>query len=120
MDEIWARAAVVFGLLATAGVVVALLRYRARTTPRRLDVSRLGPGIHFFSSQSCSTCSSARGKLSSVLGADGYVEHTWEDDPRLFDELGIHEVPAVALVDDGGRGRLFPGQPDRALAVLGP
>ncbi|MGH3649714.1 MAG: hypothetical protein ACRDU9_03320, partial [Acidimicrobiia bacterium] len=57
----------------------------------------------------------ARRKLDAFLGEGGYREMAWEREPVRFDELGIDSVPAVLVVGEGGRGRLYPGQPDRAL-----
>lgn len=53
--------------------------------------------------------------MVAALGETGFTEYVWEDDPGVFSELGIDAVPAVLVVGEDGRGRLYPGQPDRAL-----
>jgi hypothetical protein len=52
------------------------------------------------------------------LGQEGYTELRWEEEPSKFGEVGVDAVPAVLLVRDSGRARLFPGQPERALSEL--
>jgi hypothetical protein len=84
---------------------------------REIEVSSLASGTYFFSSATCSTCRTARRMLDEHLGPDGYTEYSWESAPEHFERLGIGEVPAT-LVVSGGRGRLYPGQPGRALDGL--
>jgi hypothetical protein len=55
-----------------------------------------------------------------ALGRDGYAEIAWEAEPGPFENLPIDTVPAVMIVDDRGRGRLYTGQPDKVLAELDP
>lgn len=115
MNEIWARVALVGGALVIVGLI-ALIRHRhVRSGVRSVAGTGLGAGVYFFSAASCATCARARAKLDSALGVKGYEEFAWESDPETFTEYGIEQVPAVMVVDDGGRGRVYLGQPDRAL-----
>jgi hypothetical protein len=115
MDEVWARAALVAGALAVAGVVVLVQRLRARPSPKTVGETGLDPGVYLFTSATCSTCAQARQTLQSALGGDRFHEFAWEEGSETFDQLGIDAVPAVLVVEPGGRGTIFPGQPDRAL-----
>jgi hypothetical protein len=115
MDEVWARAALVGGALAVAGVVVLVQRLRARPSPRTVAQTGLDPGVYLFTSASCSTCAQARQTLQTELGEDRFYEFAWEEGSETFDRLGIDAVPAVLVVESGGGGTIFPGQPDRAL-----
>lgn len=119
MDEIWARLGLVVGALAVAGCVILIQRWRARLPIRTVDVADAPPGVYFFSSSTCQTCERARAKLDARLGEDGYMEYAWEDDPGPFGDFDVDAVPAVVILEEGGRGLLYPGQPDKALSRLG-
>ena len=106
------------GALGVAAFVSWLIRRRAQQPVRHLVNVDLGSGPHFFSSTACDSCRSARRKLSEVIGADGFTEHVWEQEPGVFAALGINAVPAVLLVGADGSGTLYPGKPHRALAAL--
>lgn len=115
MDEVWARAALVVGALAVAGVVVVVQRLQARPSVRTIRATGLAPGVYLFTSATCAGCVQARQTLQAGLGEDGFGEFAWEEGSGVFDELSIEAVPAVLVVETGGRGTIFPGQPDRAL-----
>ncbi len=119
MDEIWARVGLVAGALAVAGAVILIQRWRARRSIRAVEVTDAAPGVYFFSSSTCPTCERARAKLDARLGKDGYTEYAWEEDPGPFGDFDVDAVPAVAILEEGGRGRLYPGQPEKALSRLG-
>lgn len=119
MDEIWVRLGLVVGVLAVAGCVILIQRARARRPIRTVEVAGKAPGVYFFSSSTCATCEQARDKLDARLGTNGYTEYAWEDDPGPFGDFDVDAVPAVVILEEGGRGRLYPGQPDRALSRLG-
>jgi hypothetical protein len=115
MNDLWVRLAVVAGALAVAGLIALITRRRTTAGVRTVRARDLAAGVYFFSSVTCGTCDQARTKLDSTLGADGYEEFAWERHPETFTELGVDQVPAVMVVDHGGRGRIYFGQPDRAL-----
>jgi hypothetical protein len=116
MDELWIRVLVVAGALSSALAVVLRQRWRPRGRMTVIAVTRLEPGVYFFSSAACPTCQAARKRLGDVV--DAYREFVWEDEPARFDELGIDAVPAVLVVDAVGSGRLYPGSPGRELRGL--
>ena len=115
MDEFWNRMALVGGALIVAGAVALWQRRRSRRPIRDLGELDMPRGLYFFSSASCPTCRSARRKIESAVGLDGFTEYVWEREPGLFADLEVDAVPAVLVVDELGRGRLYPGQPERAL-----
>lgn len=116
MDETWARVGFLLAVLAIAGVIVLLQRQRLRPGERALDAPDLVPGLYLFSSSTCSTCERARTRLREALGHSGFEEFSWETDSEVFIDLGIDSVPAVLVVDHGGRARLYPGDVEKALA----
>lgn len=117
MDEVWIRAAVIAAVLVLV-VGVALLRRRSLHSPRSVRAESLGPGVYFFASATCQTCDRAREKLDHRLGEDGYTEFNWAENTDLFEELEVSAVPSVLVVAEGGAGRLYPGQPERALRAI--
>lgn len=119
MDEIWARAGLVIGALAVAACVTLIQRWRTRRPIRAVDIAGTAPGVYFFSSSTCPTCERAREKLNARLGKHGYTEYAWENDPERFADFDVDAVPTVVILEEGGHGRLYPGQPDKALSRLG-
>ena len=120
MDEVWARLGLIAGALLVALVVTLVLRARARGAPQRLESTGLEAGIYYFSSASCPDCRSVRRKLTEALGESGFLEFNWEQQPGVFHDLSVDAVPATLVVNTDGSGTLYPGQPDRALATVGP
>jgi hypothetical protein len=118
MDDVWARAGLITAVLGVAGVLVALLQRRSRRPVREVFSTSLAPGVYFFSSESCPSCDQARGKLDSSFGPDGYRELIWEHEPGPFTDLEVDAVPAVIVFQESGRGRLYPGQPERAITAM--
>ncbi len=119
MDEVWARVGLVIGALAVAACVILIQRWRTRRPVRTVEVADAAPGVYFFSSSTCATCEQAREKLDARLGEDAYTEYAWENDPGPFADFDVDAVPSVVVLEEGGRGRLYPGQPDKALSRLG-
>lgn len=115
MDEIWIRLSLIAGALLIAGMATMLLRRRAGAHRRQIPNTGLAVGIYLFSSSPCLTCRTAREKLKDRVGETGFEEFVWEQEPGLFSELGVDVVPAVLVVEENGSGKLYPGQPDRAL-----
>lgn len=116
MDEVWVRIGLVVAALAVAGLIVLIWRRGVRIPEREIEAPNLDPGLYFFSSGSCSTCESARDELIARAGEGGFEEYVWEREPQIFTDLGIDAVPAVLVMKEGGRGRLYPGQVRKALA----
>lgn len=85
---------------------------------RQVEATGFEAGVYFFSSAGCPTCTAAREKLETGLGEAGFTEFVWEEQPEPFGVLDVDAVPAVAILDERGRGRLYPGQPERALRGL--
>lgn len=120
MDEVGARVALVAGAMVVALLATVALRFRSSGRPRRIDIDGLDRGVYFFSSATCLDCAPARKALLDALGDGGFTEVSWEEDPGVLHDLGISAVPATLLVDEAGRGMLYPGMPDAALRRLGP
>jgi hypothetical protein len=118
MSEIWLRLGIVAG-----GVVLGLLAvFILRRPGPRIAAEALGldPGVYLFSSTTCADCAPARDRLADDLGQTGFVEIRWEDEPALFEELGVEAVPCTVIVSKVGVATRFPGMPDRALERLNP
>jgi hypothetical protein len=120
MDETWARLGLISGALLIAGLAAMALQRRSRRPVRSVVVGDLLPGVYLLSSATCPACGNARRKLDARLGSGNFTELTWEGDRERFESLGVDVVPSVLVVDGAGRGRLFQGQPEPALAELGP
>ena len=118
MDEIWVRLALIAGALGITFVVILILRFRAKA-PRRLESTGLNVGVYLFTSSACPDCGPARDKLSEKLD-DGFVEMKWEEEPAVFEELGVSGVPATLVVEADGSGTLFSGQLEKVINRLGP
>lgn len=116
MDDLWTRIGLVVTFLAFAGLIVLIRRGRLRIRDRDVEAPGLDPGLYLFSSITCSTCETAREKLIARTGDEGFDEYVWERDPEIFAALGIEAVPAVVVMREEGRGRLYPGSVEKALA----
>jgi hypothetical protein len=116
MDEIWARIGLLLGALAVAGLTVLVRRSRVRAPEREIRAPELAPGLYLFSSATCSTCEQARRTLVAGVGESGFEEYAWEQRPELFTQLDVTAVPAVLVMREGGRGKLYPGRVEKALA----
>lgn len=116
MDEVWLRVAVV----ATAFLIaigIALARRDNRRAVQTVSSPDLAAGVYLFTSEGCPTCDSARSKVVDSVG-ENFTELVWEREPKRFEALAVDAVPSVLIVDETGRGRLYPGQPRRALRDL--
>lgn len=116
MDEVWARVGLLLAAGAVAGVIVLLQRMRLRAPQREVEMHHLEPGLYLFSSATCSSCEAARARLVAELGSAGFEEFLWERDPAIFTDLEIERVPSVLVLREGGRGRVYAGHVERALA----
>lgn len=100
MDDFAVRL-IVAGGIAVAAALAALLARRGRAWRRRVfESGDLEPGIHLFSSASCSSCARAR----SVIERTGlpFSEHTFEQEADLLERMAIARVPTVAWIPPGG------------------
>lgn len=120
MDETWIRLGLISGALLIAGLAAIAQQRRSRRSVRTIVVGDMPPGLYLLSSATCDACANARHKLDARLGSGNYTELTWEGDRERFESMGVEAVPSVLLVDGGGRGRLFRGQPEPVLAELDP
>lgn len=120
MSEAWLRLGIVGAAILVVLVVTLLLRGRARHRAVPIDQAGLSPGVYLFSSSTCADCIPARRMMEDTLGASGFVEIKWEDEPGLFQEMRLDVVPATVVVAGDGSAVLFPGMPERALKTLGP
>lgn len=121
MDELALRLLVVTVIGALA-VLMAFMSRRGRSLRRRTFEPRgIGPGLHLFTSASCSSCDRARAALAE--SGRSFTEHSYERNAQVLEENRIERVPAVAHVPDGdGSAWLAEGVPSvRSLARwLGP
>ncbi len=118
MDDLWVRVGLVALMLVVAISAAVWLRRGKQNPIRDISSADLIPGVYLFTSESCPTCALARAQLSQALEDATYMEVRWEDQPEKFVELGVDAVPAILIVKVPGIGRLYPGQPERALAEL--
>lgn len=115
MDDLAVRIALVAAVLVAALAIAWFQQRRSRRPGRPIENSGLPPGFHYFSSRACDTCVDARAMLQRRLGAGGYVEHAWEEEPSIFQRLDVDEVPALLVVAKDGSARLFAGRLHDAL-----
>ncbi|MGQ0847916.1 MAG: hypothetical protein ACT4OP_02120 [Actinomycetota bacterium] len=107
-------------VLGGLALAVAAAAWRARRVsygrpvplPPTVHSSGLGPGVHFFSSSTCSTCVEARKVLAGIYGS-GYSEIRYEDDPVGFGRFEMGSVPAVVVIDPDGGSYMIKGVPRR-------
>ena len=119
MDETWLRLALVGAALIVAVLFTWYLRSRDRRSPA-IDARSLGPGVYFFSSATCASCSEARQTLEAVAGHRGFTEYAWETTPDVFTEVGVETVPATLVVYSSGKTELHTGTPRQIRLPNGP
>jgi hypothetical protein len=120
MNELWVRLALIVGAMVAAFAIMLSMRAMRRERPTAIDPGGLGPGVYLFTSGTCLDCLPAREQITEVLGADGFVEVHWEEEPERFRELGIDEVPATIVVAVDGSAMLFSGMPAGAMKRFNP
>lgn len=91
----------VVAAVAVAAVGVAVFSRRGRGLIRRsIEMPGYGPGLVFFSSSTCASCAQMRDHLKAWPDvAEVTYEAAGGDFPSAIDR-----VPALALLDDAGRG----------------
>jgi hypothetical protein len=111
---------IILGFMAAAVLLAIWQSGRAkRGAPTRVARPDLGPGVHFFSSETCATCIDARKILQSLYG-DRFAEIRFEDDPVEFGAFGVRSVPTVFVLDADGSGIRIEGVPSRRQLESGP
>lgn len=120
MSDLTLRLVVVGGVLALVVVAVLLARHRDRAPSRPLGRVSFDPGIYLFTSATCADCHTARERLQTRVGQQGFTEYSWEAEPGIFDTLSIDKVPCSMVVDDTRRATLWIGQPDRMIYAVDP
>ena len=99
-DDLLLRLAVVVAV-GGAALGVGLLSRRGLGLVRRgVVIPGHGPGLVFFSSSTCASCSRMRERL---VGWPEVEEVTYEEAGGGFPDV-IDRVPALALLDAAGRG----------------
>jgi hypothetical protein len=117
MDDLVFRIVLLAVALAVALAISWVLQRRSRRSARPMANPGLPPGFHYFSSPACETCREARSLLDRRLGREGFTEHEWDQDPEVFQRLGVDQVPALIVVADDGSARLYSGLLERALGA---
>ena len=120
MNDLTLRLLVVGGVLALVVVVVLFARQRDRAPSRPLGRVSFDPGIYLFTSATCADCHTARERLQTRFGHQGFTEYSWEAEPGIFETLSIDKVPCSMVVDDTRRATLWLGQPDRMIYAVDP
>jgi hypothetical protein len=115
MDEVWARAALVAGRSQWLGSWF-WFNVSGRDPLRGRSERPVSTPGSTYSPPPAAPPVLRRGRpFRPSLGEDRFHEFAWEEGSETFDRLGIDAVPAVLVVEPGGSGTIFPGQPDRAL-----
>ena len=98
-DDLFLRLVVV-AAIGIAAVGVALFARRGTGLIRRpIEVAEYGPGLVFFSSSACASCARMRERLTAWPDVFEVTYESGADFPKVIDR-----VPALALLDDAGRG----------------
>ena len=113
MLQLW----IPLGALAAALSVALVSRLVKRRRPRRRSMKGLEPGVALFTSQGCSGCDPVRSRLIEVLGAEGFREIKWTEEPQWFVTHRIDRVPTTAAVDESGAGLIWEGMPPVRLLL---
>lgn len=99
-DEIVIRVALVVAV-AVAAVVSAMVARRGTSLRRRpVTLSGHGPGVVFFSSETCSSCAEMRARLADWTDV---TEISYESAGEAF-PAEVDRVPAVAVLAEDGTG----------------
>lgn len=102
-------------VLAVVALVVLGFWWKARPDRARPIATHrpdLGPGVYFFSSETCGACVPARRVVIAELG-DKVREIRFEDQPGGLGSFAIERVPTLLVVKEGGEAVLFEGVPTR-------
>lgn len=99
-DDVVIRVAVVVAVGLAAVVTAMVARRGAALRRRTVTLSGHGPGVVFFSSETCSSCAEMRVRLADWPDV---IEISYESAGAAF-PAEIDRVPAVALLADDGTG----------------
>ncbi|MDE0131133.1 MAG: hypothetical protein OXQ32_02570 [bacterium] len=99
------------GILALSASIALAARILQRRRPRRRSMQGLEPGVSLFTSERCPGCDPVRSRLIEVLGAEGFREIKWTDQPDLFVTHTVDRVPTTAAVDASGDAFIWEGMP---------
>ncbi|HVR33254.1 MAG TPA: hypothetical protein VMS74_11170 [Acidimicrobiia bacterium] len=105
-DDVVLRLAVVAAVGAAAVIVALIGRRGVAVARRRVVLEGIGPGLILFTSTSCGTCAQMRARMGKWPQT---VEVSYESAADAF-PAGVDRVPAVALVDEQGRGWIAHGR----------
>jgi hypothetical protein len=117
MDDPLARLLVVATAAALIGAWAFWRRRRQlRRSWRAIWATGMDPGTYLFTSSTCGECVEAREKIGRVA----HTEVSWEEQPELFERLGVAEVPSTLVVMADGTGVLHRGVPGETLKRRNP
>ena len=119
MSDLTIRLFAVVGVAALALVLSLVLRRRRERSPYRVGAHGLAQGVYLFTSATCPDCVEVRTLLNQAL-RDRYVEVRWEEQPEMFEQVGVGQVPTTVVVGEDGRAEAWPGDPTPALGAVGP
>ena len=112
MTDVWFRIAVIaVTLLAIAAAAASAGRSRG-ARPLRTTRDDLSPGVHLFTSRTCSTCDQAR-KVIAAAYQDAFTEIRHDEHPQSFGIHGITRVPTAIVVQVDRTALVFEGIPRR-------
>jgi hypothetical protein len=104
---------VVIGVLLAAAAGVAFAQRRGVAHRRRpWSLPGVEPGVALFVSTGCTSCTRATAALQRAGVTHRVIEY--ESQPDLFHRLEITRVPAVAKVEEDGKGWISFGVPSPA------
>jgi len=107
MMQLW----IPIGALAVSFSIALVARMLERRRPRRRSMQGLEPGVTLFTSERCPGCDPVRSRLIEVLGARGFREIKWTEQPDLFMTHVVDRVPTTAAVDGSGDAFIWEGMP---------
>jgi hypothetical protein len=114
MGDLGSRILIVLAVVALIAIAAWVASWRARRRlTRSIPATGLPPGVYLLTARACELCDGARGRLSKVVGAEGFEELHREEEPTVFSRLEIDMVPSTLVVGPGGSGVWHPDVPRR-------
>ena len=96
MDEIAVPGLVAGAVVLVAAGWAAVGRSGGAFRRRPATLDGLEAGVYLFTSETCDSCPRARAALVEVVGAEGFREIAYEDEPETFARLGSAGCPPSA------------------------